>query len=659
MQSENFVRWLRETMRAAAFFATALIVFSALRLFFFEFYRADQPLSAEWPALLLGARLDAKWFTILLLPAWLLWLAGLWRSVFLKVARWFAVAALSVFVLLGLVNFGFYGFYVTPISSLIFGFLQDDTTAIIVTLWRDWPIVTYLVAWLMMTLIPCFVYHACRLDFTIKRSGLISAVVAVILSTLIALMCRGSFGTFPLRQQDLIVGPDPFVNATIQNGTAALVEANKSRKMLELKGGVLAGLKKAGFQSPEEALALLTDLRGQTDTLVPPPLHQPHVVIALMEGMGRTEFEIDSPTNDMLGRLRPELKDAYVFKNGVSSTSGTFPSLESLVFDTPYTPLSQSRYGQKAFPFANTRDFKKAGYTTVFLTSGSEKWRSIDENFPRHGFDRIIGAGQLKAKYPQAEYGTWGVGDEWTFKYANELLTEADQRGEKLLMVILSVTNHPPHHVPDGVKVNLVNTAELPPFIKDDRNDEETRQRLRTYQYAASALGNFIHRLRETGLLKKTAVAATGDHNTRFKFDSPAAWYCQQAVPVMFWLPDGVSTTSYDADRWVGHRDIFPTMKALALGKTPELWQGRNLFADHVPDGIYAFTSMGNDGFAIGRAGAVAVDGANYRCYAVDKNKISQTSAITCTPELNRLGNLARAQRALADYVVRRGVLEN
>lgn len=100
-------------------------------------------------------------------------------------------------------------------------------------------------------------------------------------------------------------------------------------------------------------------------------------------------------------------------------------------------------------------------------------------------------------------------------------------------------------------------------------------------------------------------------------------------------------------------------MKALALGKTPEPWQGRNLFADHVPDGIYAFTSMGNDGFAIGRAGAVAVDGANYRCYAVDKNKISQTSAITCTPELNRLGNLARAQRALADYVVRRGVLEN
>ena len=660
MQNEKFDRWLRETLRAVAFFAAALLVFSALRLFFFEFYRADQPLSAEWPALLLGARLDAKWFTILLLLAWLLWLAGLWRPVFLKVAQWFAVAALAVFTLLGLVNFGFYGFYVTPISSLIFGFLQDDTKAIVVTIWRDWPVVTYLVAWLVMTLIPCFVYRACRLDFNVGRSGrLISAVVAVTLTTLIAVMCRGSFGTFPLRLQDLIVGPDPFVNATIQNGTAALVEANKSRKMLELKGGVLAGLKKAGFQSPEEALALLADLRGKTPASVPPPVHQPHVVIALMEGMGRTEFEIDSPTNDMLGRLRPELKDAYVFKNGVSSTAGTFPSLESLVFDTPYTPLSQSRYGQQAFSFANTRDFKKAGYTTVFLTSGSEKWRNIDENFPRQGFDRIIGAGQLKAKYPQAEYGTWGVGDEWTFQYANELLTEANQRGEKLLMVILSVTNHPPHHVPDGVKVNPVNTAELPLFVKDDRNGAETPQILSTYQYAASALGDFIHRLRETGLLKKTAVAATGDHNTRFKFDSPAAWYCQQAVPLLFWLPDGVSATGYDADRWVGHRDIFPTMKAIALDKAPEPWQGRNLFEDYVPDGIYAFTGMGNDGFAIGRAGAVAVDGTNYRCYAVDKSKISQTTAINCTPPLRQLGDFARAQRALADYVVRRGVLEN
>ncbi len=661
MQKESSRYWFYETLRAVAFFATAILVFSGLRLFFFEFYRADQTLSSEWPALLLGARLDAKWFSILLLPSWLLWLAGLWRPLFLKAARYLAVIVLAVFVLLGLVNFGFYGFYVTPISSLIFGFLQDDTKAIVITIWRDWPVVNYVICWFILSLIPCLTYRFCRFQWQPRRSGLTSAVTAVVFTLLIAVLCRGSFGTFPLRQQDLIVGPDPFINASVQNGVAALVEANKSRKMLELNGGILAGLKKGGFHSPNEALALLrsSNFQKNSDTSVPPPAQQPHVIIALMEGMGRTEFEIDSPSNDMLGRLRPELKDAYIFKNGISSTAGTFPSLESLVFDTPYTPLSQSRYGQKAFPFANTRDFKKAGYTTVFLTSGSEAWRNISENFPRQGFDRIIGAGMIKARYPQAEFSTWGVGDEWTFKYATELLADADKRGEKLLIVILSVTNHPPHHVPDGVKVNPIDTNALPSFVKDDRLGWETPLRLQTYQYAASALGDFVHTIRKNGLLKKTVIAATGDHNTRFKFDSPAAWFCPQAVPVVFWLSEGISATSYDPERWVGHRDIFPTAKALALGLPPKPWQGRNLFAHHVPDGIYAFAGMGNDGFAIGRAGAVSLDGTHYRCYDVDNSRISQTTAMDCTPELRQLGDWARAQRAMTDFIVRQGVLEN
>lgn len=657
MQQRKSDYWCVGTLRTIVFFMVALLVFSAVRLFFFLYYRAEQSFFSEWPALVLGARLDAKWFAILLLPAWITWLLGLWRAAFLSVARWLAVTALAVFILLGLINIGFYGFYVTPISSLIFGFLQDDTQAILITLWRNWPIVTYVAAWCLLTLIPCLAYRFCRPSFSLRRPGLISAITAVILTLFIAVMCRGSFGTFPLRQQDLLVGPDPFVNASVQNGVAAFFEANKSRKMLELKGGVLAGLKSYGFKSPDETLAQLAAVRPQISDSVPPPANRPHVVVALMEGMGRTEFEIDSPTNDMLGRLRSELKDAYVFKNGVSSTAGTFPSLESLVFDTPYTPLSQSRYGQKAFDFANTRDFKKAGYTTVFLTSGTEKWRNIDENFPRQGFDRIIGAGKLKARFPQAEFGTWGVGDEWTFKYAEELLTEADQRGEKLLMVILSVTNHPPHHVPDGVKVNPVNTTELPFFVKDDRNGKEPPLMLQTYQYAASALGDFVHALRQDGLLKHTVIAASGDHNTRFKFDSPAAWYCQQAVPVLFWLPKTISNAAIDPERWVGHRDIFPTVKAVALGLAPKPWQGRNLFAETVPDGVYAFTGMGKDGFAVGRAGAVALDGTQYRCYDVDKTKISQTTAKPCTPELTRLGDMARAQRAMTDYIVRRGIL--
>ncbi len=657
MQQERFRLWTTETLRAILFFATALLVFSGLRLFFFYFYKADQTLADEWPALWLGLRLDARWFAILLVPSWLLWLLGLWRSFFRQAACCLAIVALAVFVLLNLVNFGFYGFYVTPISSLIFGFVQDDTKAIVTTLWRDWPVITYVAVWLALTLLPCLTFRFAIIPWPQVVSGKVVLATAVMLTLLIGILCRGSFGTFPLRQQDLIAGPDPFVNATIQNGVAALVDANKSRKMLELKGGVLAGLQSFGFHSPEEAKALLSTLRTPESESPSKPHQQPHVVIALMEGMGRTEFEIDAPSNDMLGRLRPELQDAYVFKNGISSTGGTFPSLESLIFDTPYTPLTQSRYGEKPFNFSNVLDFKKAGYTTVFLTSGTEKWRNIDQNFPRQGFDKIIGAGIIKSKYPQAEVSTWGVGDAWTFRYAESLLADAEQRGEKLLLIILSVTNHPPHHVPDKAIVNPVDTKALPSYVKDDRNGQEPPLMLKTYQYSASALGDFVHHLRNSGLLKKTAMAVTGDHNTRFKFDSSAVWYCQQSVPLIFWLPDGLSTVSYDPQLWAGHRDIFPTMKSLVLGLPPALWQGRNLFAREKNDGVYAFTGLGTDGFAIGQAGAVALDKTQYRCFDVDKALINRTVSKECTPAQKRLGDLARAQRALTDFIVRQGVL--
>lgn len=654
MQQNNHQIWFSQTLKTIAFFVTALIVMMGIRLFFFYCYRTDQTLAEEWPALVLGLRLDARWFAILLLPAWLVWLLGAWKLGFLRWAKILAVAALALFVLMDVINIGFYGFYTTPISAVIFGLAQDDTKAILVTLWRDWPVIIYTVSWIALTLIPCcFFYLTQGLgQHTVSWRGI--AAVVIIFTGVLGILCRGSFGTFPLRQQDLVVGTDDFVNASVQNGPAALYEANKSRKMLELKGGVSAGLKQFGFMTPEAAESDLTRVRGVIPPAVMPSV-QPHVVVAVMESMGRTEFEADSPTNSMLGRLRPELRDAVVFKNGICSGSGTFPSLEGILFDTPLTPLTQSRYGVRSFPFSQAWDFKQSGYKTVFLSSGTEKWRNIDENFPRQGYDRIIGAAAVKAKFPQAEFGTWGVGDAWTFRYAEELLEQADRDGEKLFLVILSATNHPPYRVPDGVATEAVNPNELPSYVLNDRKSEETRAMMQTYQYAASALGDFVHTAREKGLLSKTVLAVTGDHNTRFKFESSGIWHYTQGVPVIFWLPQELQTSA-DETRWVSHRDIFPTLKALVLGKTPSDYQGRNVFSEEDFDMAHTFFGLGKDGFAVGKAGAVSVDGAQFRCFVWQNDRLVPASV--CNKSLTVMGQAARAQRALTDYVVRAGILQ-
>ncbi|MDD7441217.1 MAG: LTA synthase family protein [Sutterellaceae bacterium] len=653
--------WLTNTARACVFFLVALLAFETVRLAFFFFYRNEQTLTQELPALLMGLRLDAKWFAIMLIPAWVLWgVSGIYGRVE-KLPKLFAIVAVVLFALLDLINFGFYGFYSTPISSVIFGFIQDDTKAITTQILRDWPVTTYVVALCILSAMPCLAYRYTsfqnvRLPSAAGKTSILAVLIFVLLSVVLGMLCRGSFGTFPLRAQDLSVSTDEFINTTVVNGPFALNEANKSRKMLDLKGDVAAGLRGFGFENPEGAEALLNGVRpGIPEARA--PLEKPHVVLAVMESMGRTLFEADSPTNNTLGRLKPELRDASVYRNGICAGSGTFPSLEGILFDTPYTPLTQSRYGKQPFPFSKAFAFRKAGYETVFLTSGSERWREISSNFPRQGYDRILGAEAIKAKYPKAETGTWGIGDAWMFRYADSLLSEADQKGKKLFIVMLSTTNHGPYKVPDGVSTEPVNPREIPSYVMDDRASGEIRLKEQTYQYAASSLGDFVNSLRGRGFLQKTIVAATGDHNTRLKFEPTGIWHYSQGVPLIFWVPESLreqNPRSFPISSWVSHRDLLPTIEALALGKKPDPWEGRALFSDEHFDVATSFFGLGKDGFAISNAGAASVDGSMNRCFAWHGDRLEP---VACTGKLKELGDAARAQRALADYVVRCGAL--
>ena len=72
------------------------------------------------------------------------------------------VVGQAIMVGLSLGNYGFYGFYGTPFSPLVFGLFQDDTEAILVTLWKDWPIFSYLIAWVLLTIIPIIIVFSVR-----------------------------------------------------------------------------------------------------------------------------------------------------------------------------------------------------------------------------------------------------------------------------------------------------------------------------------------------------------------------------------------------------------------------------------------------------------------------------------------------------------------
>jgi hypothetical protein len=118
--------------KAVVFFVSSLIILSLIRVVFFAVYKTPEITFAEFvPAAWMGVRVDAKWLATLAVPAWLLLCLSAWRYVFWRPAVWMAGLATAIAVTVAVINFGFYDFYRTPISPIIFGLFQDDTTAIV------------------------------------------------------------------------------------------------------------------------------------------------------------------------------------------------------------------------------------------------------------------------------------------------------------------------------------------------------------------------------------------------------------------------------------------------------------------------------------------------------------------------------------------------
>ena len=115
-----------------------------------------------------------------------------------------------------------------------------------------------------------------------------------------------------------------------------------------------------------------------------------------------------------------------------------------------------------------------------------------------------------------------------------------------------------------------------------------------------------------------------------------------QKVFVMEYFPDAETRQLANTNKWASHRDIIPTLLSAATGVKSGISKGRNLFAkEKIPDGAVSFISWDNNGFTIG-----------------DKwHGDTLQRSDSCTNEQIEMGEIARAQRALSELIVREGLI--
>ncbi len=577
-----------------------LLLLSVVRLLYLRFAPAYETfpwrdfLSALW----LGLRIDLVLVAYLSIVPYLLLLANvlLFHRLPQKLLRillvaWFVALYLLVLGLAG-ADMAFYSYFGEHMNTLVFGVIDDDTRALLAIARKNYNL--WFIGGLIVTVVLATAWGVWRwlwrpvsLPRGLPWWGQLLLWPALAVAIFFA--ARGSLGTFPLIKDVPEVSADPFINALPMNGVLAFQKASEQylaskadRRDLAAEMGYRNALPRAVSDFLERPLPSGADpfqaLMRRTPPTVPSGAGLPDVVVVMVESFGLPILRYQSPTFDILGRLRRHFAEDMLFENILSGGNGTIASLEPMLLNVlprgGSVPLSQSTYQRVAFPFAAARVFQAAGYETRFVYGGDLSWRNIGPFLRRQGFDRVEGKSAIRRAIADTRAHDWGVFDEYTYRYVLQLL---QTRTRPRFIFVLTTNNHPPFTVPDDY-------AGPPLTLPEELRRSATgdldllARRLRDYQYALDAAGGFLDRLKAEGLARRTVVAITGDNNTIegvMHYADPLAE--AKRVPFYLHLPAPWQVADYDSRVAGSHKDIFPTLYNRLLPDRPYLALGTDL----------------------------------------------------------------------------------
>lgn len=560
-------------------FVFSLIVLLIARgVFFFNIQHVlpqDDINDDIWRAFFVGVRFDAKVTAIAYAP---LLLSGLVSALFyrayqcwLKFSLLYQGVIVFIYVAASIGNYYYYLTYGSYVDLFIFGLWEDDTKAIIVNVWKDYPIVRSL----LISLGVGWVAYVCGKRFLASTLGRLNnnrnwhwsmtslLIITVILTTFI--IARGTLSSLPLKRYHASVSQYKPLNMITPNVFMAFdwaITDYKEQRHFEPVSNV-------------QLTALMEKMLGQPTPIYHTPSNSylqqkpPHVVLTMMESMGMNILIEDDPkTNDLLGSFRPHIKEGFWFERFMAGTSATIDSIVMTLFHSPVATISHSSVQNKPLPSSAILPYKEAGYNVVFLYGGNGMWRNLANYLPVQGFDRVYDENDILEAFPEAKKysGVWGVADGYMFQFANKILEQAEK---PTFIFIMTVTNHSPYVVPEYYQPKPTAMNERLSSLLGYQG-EQAKTLLKTFQYASDALGQFISRIKRSDKLKdNTIIAVTGDHRMRYSsVDEPTEYGLTYEVPFYLSIPKPILANTpyrYDSERIGSHRDIFPTLYNFSL----------------------------------------------------------------------------------------------
>ena len=227
-----------------------------------------------------------------------------------------------------------------------------------------------------------------------------------------------------------------------------------------------------------------------------------NIVILLQESLGATFVESlgGVPVTPNLEQLKQEgIWFNQLYATGTRSVRG----IEAVVSGFPPTPaqstvklpLSQTNF----FTLASLLD--KQDYATSFIYGGEAHFDNMRNFFTGNGFKTII---EQKDFENPIFKGSWGASDQDLYQKAHQQFSQYHKEGQPFFSLVFTSSNHAPFEFPK----NVIQLYEEPQATEKN-----------AVKYADHALGEFIHKAKQSDYWQDTIFLIVADHDIRVRGD--------------------------------------------------------------------------------------------------------------------------------------------
>ena len=581
----NWIKGIQQELKAFLFFSILFTLFRIVFLIIFQSQLDTTTMDSILMSLWLGFRLSLKTVGSIVLVSllfatlpsivWPKWKAQGVRKV------WYGLVTIF-FTLLFMGRIPFYTIFNSSYNAMLINGKYDDIHAIINTAINEYHGIPYLIggialsivfSWLLVKVLNTNTYEWAP---NTKRNKWITGILSFVGFGVLFVFFRfgGAFGyTNSINWESAARLNSNLLNETILDDAQALYRVKSiAKRTSELEDIHL---------TPAELHEKIQSIGGNpnstrfdeafTKTITTERLQQQpqSINIILGESYGLWPFlaEFNEPGAYLVeqGRKYAASPQAMGTQMALAQGTGTMPAIIGLLTGMPDTGMYpnysvgmlQEPYGLGIGPV-----MKKLGYKTVFWYGGFSTWQNVKNFALEQGFDEFHDASEM----PSDEENAWGVADGDMFKAINAYMDK--HRGEKIINVIMTTSNHPPYSVnvaKEGYDADKVR-KNLPDSIA---NTDKQINEMGHIWYADHVMGEFISKEEQSD--PTSLFVITGDHSERFTFAREQSANVFSTIPIIFY-GQGIKKEWLSQDAFGMSIQIIPTLAEL-VGRTGQTYE--------------------------------------------------------------------------------------